>query len=92
MPSEEKPDYERIGQFIYAFHRTGLPRDDLTHADMAHAPPDIAARARRLADEFDRIIALHVEVPDEQVDAVLREGAALGPIVRTWRTHRNAGF
>lgn len=85
MPGGERSDYERVGKFIYAFHRVALPRDDLTHADMENAPPDIATRARRLADAFDHILAVLADVPDEEIDAVLREGAALGPIVRAWR-------
>lgn len=78
MVAEGAPDYERIGRFIYAFHRSGVSREELTSIEVAHAPPELAQRTQRLASEFDCILKANARVPDERIEAALREGAELG--------------
>jgi hypothetical protein len=86
-----EPDYERVGRFIYAFHRTGVSREELTGIEVSHAPPELAERARRLGEEFDRILKANATEPDEQIGAALREGAELGEVLRAWRaSHKPA--
>jgi hypothetical protein len=81
-----RADYQRIGNFIYGFYRW-VPREDLDVAPgrplaLRHAPPDLVARARALADAFDRIMRANGAVPDEEMDAALHEAAAVGAILR----------
>jgi hypothetical protein len=80
------PDYERVGRFIYAFHRAGVSIDELNGADIAkHAPAELAARARRLAQKFDFIVKAHAKVADAEIDATLREAVAMGASIANWR-------
>lgn len=80
------PEYERVGRFIYGFHR-GVPRDALDSKTLAGqgAPVELLLRAGRLADEFDRIVQKHASVPDAQLDATLREAADVGAALAAWR-------
>jgi hypothetical protein len=79
-------DYERVGRFIYGFHRI-VTRDDLDRKALAaqHAPTDLLLRAGRLADEFDRIVNNALRVPDAQLDATLREAGEVHTALQAWR-------
>jgi hypothetical protein len=80
------PDYERIGRFIYAFHRAGASADKLRAPDLAaQAPSELAQRARSLADHVDRILMEHANVPDAELEATLREAAAVSAAIEQWR-------
>lgn len=69
-------DYERIGKFIYAFHRICGSVDHLNaFARSAKAAPDIAARAARLAQRFDLILESGATCTDAEFEEVLREAA-----------------
>jgi negative regulator of sigma E activity len=80
------PDYERIGRFIYAFHRAGVSIDELKGDDIAkHAPRELATRASRLAQKFDFILKAQARVPDAEIDAILRQAADMSASIAAWR-------
>lgn len=85
-PGAGAADYERIGRFIYGFYR-GVARENLEMATgrplaRGHASAELVGRARRLADAFDHILNEQARVPDAQIDATLREAAAVGAAIR----------
>jgi hypothetical protein len=83
------PEYERVGRFIYGFHRS-VSRDALDRKTLAGqgAPTELLLRAGRLADEFDHIVKSmksSASVPDAELDATLREAEAVGAALAAWR-------
>jgi hypothetical protein len=80
------PAYERIGRFIFGFHRI-VSRDELDRKSLAarHAPAELLSRAGRLADEFDRIVQNGGAVADVQMDVTLREAAEVQKALAAWR-------
>lgn len=78
------PRYERIGRFIYRFHRI-LARDDLDRKTLAgrQAPPALLLRAGLLADEFDHIVGSD-NVPDAEIEATVTEAIAVEKILAAW--------
>lgn len=77
-------DYERIGRFIYRFHRI-VARDDLEWKTLAarNAPDALRRRAHGLAAEFDHIVNSNA-VPDAEIDATLAEAAAVKELLTAW--------
>ena len=80
------PDYERIGRFVYAFHRI-VSRDSLERKTLAaqHAPTPLLLRAGQLADEFDHIVKDGASVPQAEIDATLNEAAAVRTVLDAWQ-------
>jgi hypothetical protein len=80
------PDYERIGRFVYAFHRM-VSRDSLERKTLAaqHAPTPLLLRAGQLADEFDHIVKDGAAVPQAEIDATLNEAAAVRTVLDAWQ-------
>jgi hypothetical protein len=83
------PEYERVGRFIYGFHRS-VSREALDRKTLAGqgAPAELLLRAGRLADEFDHIVTSmksSAGVPDAELDATLREAQAVGAALAAWR-------
>jgi hypothetical protein len=83
------PEYERVGRFIYRFHRS-VSRDDLDRKTLAGqgAPTELLLRAGKLADEFDHIMKSmksSASVPDAELEATLREADAVGAALAAWR-------
>lgn len=87
----QRPAYERIGRFIYAFHRFVL-RDDLDRKTLAahHAPADLVLRAGRLADAFDQIVAGNA-APDAALEATLDEARTVNTLLAAWKSDRGSG-
>jgi hypothetical protein len=85
------PDYERIGRFLYGYQRL-ITAPDLSPEALAaqHAPDDLRRRAARLAAEYEHIVQDHFSAPQAQLDAVLREAAALQAALAAWRS--GAGY
>jgi hypothetical protein len=80
------PDYERVGRFLYGFQRSiSQARLDPESLAAQHAPDELQARARRLGDEFFRIVESGVQVPDAALEATLREAAEVNAAVAAWR-------
>lgn len=78
--------YERIGRFIYAFHRTGLSIESLTSDELAkNAPPALSSRARNLAVRFESILKTPESVPDSELQATLQEAAQVSAALKQWR-------
>jgi hypothetical protein len=80
------PGYERIGRFVYAFHRI-VSRDSLERKTLAaqQAPTPLLLRAGQLADEFDHILKDGAAVPQAEIDATLGEAAAVRTMLDAWR-------
>ena len=82
----EAPHYERIGRFIYAFHRAGVSPEKLTDPAIARrAPPELAQRAAALAEKFDQIVKKQAACSDEEMKATLLEAQAVGAAIAQWR-------
>ena len=84
-----RQDYERIGRLIYGLQRMQA-QGDLDRQALAaqHAPDQLRMRAGRLADEYERIVKEPRDVqriPDQKIDATLREAASLHAALETWR-------
>jgi hypothetical protein len=84
---EDAPDYERIGRFLYGYQRL-MTQQDLRPEVLAaeHAPSDLRWRAARLAAEHEDIVQHAASAPQAQLDAVLREAAALQAALAAWRS------
>jgi hypothetical protein len=84
------PDYERIGRFVYGYQRL-VAQADLDPKSLAaqHAPPDLQLRARRLTDEFDRIVQGGLRAPNAQLEATLREATEVSATLAAWRNSAN---
>ncbi|WP_342118000.1 hypothetical protein [Pseudoduganella sp. OTU4001] len=74
----QTPDYERVGRFIYAFHRMGLSVAALTSATI---PPELAARSNALAQRFDQIVKTSGNATDAEMVAVLNEADAVRALI-----------
>jgi hypothetical protein len=90
MP-EPARDYERIGRFIYRFHRI-VARDDLDRKTLAsrHAPAELLLRAGQLADEFDHIVGSNT-IPDAELAATLSEATAVQKMLTAWAENGGDG-
>jgi hypothetical protein len=78
-------DYERIGRFIYAFHRAGVSVEQLTDPTLARrAPPELAQRAGALAVKYEQIVANQATAPDHELKATLREAELVGATIAQW--------
>lgn len=88
LPQASGRDFERMGRFIYRFHRS-IARDDLDRGTLAarHAPPELLLRAGALADEFDHIVASNA-ASDAELDATLRESVAVASMLAAWSASR----
>ncbi|WP_292043915.1 hypothetical protein [Massilia sp. UBA6681] len=60
--------YERIGRFIYGFHRIVSPEELRALQDGCRLPAELADRGAALAERFDAVLA------DWQEDARLERG------------------
>jgi len=84
-----RQDYERIGRLIYGLQRMKA-QGDLDRQALAaqHAPGHLLWRASVLDDEFERMLKDPQDVPripDQKIDAALREAASLHAALETWR-------
>lgn len=83
QPVTPAPEYERIGRFIYAFQRSGASPDMLRSRGLGFlVPADIVPRARALVAEYDHILEVRGKVPDEEMEAALREAGVVGASLR----------
>ena len=80
----EVPDYERIGRFIYAFHRAVSVKRLTDPLVARRAPPELARRALELAQRYERIVQAHAALPDEELRATLREAESVGADLAAW--------
>lgn len=74
--ANDRMDYERIGRFIYSFHRVCGSVDELNiSASGVNVPPELAARAANLAQKFDRILKNCGSVAEGELESTLREAS-----------------
>jgi len=75
-------DYERIGRFIYAFHRICGPVEGLsTDALPKSVSPEVAARAASLAQRFKLLEKDFAAATDEAFASTLEEAAAVRALI-----------
>lgn len=91
VTQEPARDYERIGRFIYRFHRV-VTRDALDRKTLAarHAPAQLLLRAGQLADAFDHIVGSNT-IPDAEIDATLAEAVAVENMLAAWSENGGGG-
>ncbi|MGB9989126.1 hypothetical protein [Pseudoduganella rhizocola] len=83
--SNDSLDYERIGRFVYSFHRICGSVDVLTEIGLDRtAPQELAKRAASLARTFDRILKDAISVPESEIDSALREASAVQTGINEW--------
>lgn len=89
--SNDRMDYERIGRFIYSFHRICGSVGELTEVGTdADAPQELAACALNVAEKFDYILKNSASIADEQFESTLRQAAELQTGINEWRA-RDSG-
>lgn len=76
-------NYERIGKFIYAFHRMcGRPLEDLAADALPEGvTPELAARAASLAQRFNLLAKDFAAATDEDFAATLEEASAVRTLI-----------
>ncbi|NVM78552.1 hypothetical protein FHW83_004380 [Duganella sp. SG902] len=80
-------DFERVGRYIYAFHRAAAPLDQLSGDDLATTlPSELAARAARLVRQFELRLKTFDAATDEELQASLEEAAAVRALIDEWRS------
>lgn len=76
--ANDNMDYERIGRFIYGFHRVCGSVEQLNQfAARPGVPPELAARASSLAQKFEHILTYANAVGETELDATLQEAVDL---------------
>lgn len=84
--SNDRMDYERIGRFIYSFHRICGSADNLTEFGLdTSAPQELAERALSVALKFDYILKNRGSIAEGQFESTLREAADLQTGINEWR-------
>ena len=79
-------DYERIGRFIYSFHRVCGSVDELNvFASDVNVPPELAARAANLAEKFDYILKNCASVAECELESTLREASEVQSAIQEVR-------
>ena len=85
----EPPDaryYEVLGRFIYAYHREGVSLKQFKDPELARGgPPELAARARGMAQKFDWILNGEIKPPEPELKELLREAVSIGTAIKEWQ-------
>lgn len=78
--------YEVLGRFIYGYHREGISLEQMNDPDLARrGPPELAARARSMAQKFDWILHGEIKPPDAELKETLHEAVAISAAIRQWQ-------
>lgn len=84
--SNDNLDYERLGRFIYTFHRICGSADKLTDTELAtDAPPELAKRAAYLAQKFHHIIENPGSTAESELGSTLHEATEVQRRIDEWR-------
>lgn len=84
--SASVPYYEAIGRFIYGYHRAGISLTQLNDPELARrGPPELATRARSMAQKFDWILNGEIKPPEAELQEILREAVAISAEIRSWQ-------
>ncbi len=79
-------DYERIGRFIYSFHRVCGSVDALTEiAQATNVPPALAKRVESLAKKFHNIMQPPASTTESEFESTLREASDVQSAINEWR-------
>lgn len=80
-------DYDRIGRFIYAFHRMCGSVETLSDtAQDANAPRELKDRAARLARNYEHILANIASTADSELESTLRLASEVRAEIDNWRS------
>lgn len=78
--------YEVIGRFIYGYHRAGISLTQLNDPELARrGPPELATRARSMAQKLDWILHGEVKPPEAELQEILGEAVAISAEIRSWQ-------
>lgn len=81
--------YEVVGRFIYAYHREGVTLKQFKDPELARGgPPELAARARGMAQKFDWILNGEIKPPEAELNDILREAVSISSAIKAWQGAR----
>lgn len=84
--ANDRLDYERVGRFIYSFHRICGSVEALADVGLAsEAPPELAQRAANLAAKFQRTLENIAHMAEGELELTLREAADVQAAIDEWR-------
>jgi len=85
--SNDSVDYERIGRFIYSFHRVCGSIDELNETALAaNAPRELKELASNLAQKFNHILKNAASTPEKELEATLSEATEVQAQINEWRS------
>jgi len=84
--SNDGLDYERIGRFIFSFHRVCGSVEALKEVSLVNgASQQLAARAHDLAKMFEGVVKNPNSIGESEIDSVLREATNVQVEIDKWR-------
>jgi hypothetical protein len=85
--SNDRVDYERIGQFIYSFTRICGPVEELTETALAtNAPSELRERVATLARKFNHILDNAALTAESELESTLRAASEVRSEIDKWRS------
>lgn len=85
--SNDRIDYERIGRFIYSFHRICGSVEALTGTALdTRTPRDLQERAANLARMFNQLLANAAFTAESELESTLREASEVQSEIDKWRS------
>lgn len=80
---EGSSDYERVGRFIYAFHRVFITVGGFSGSELnTTVPQDVRARAAALADRFEFVVTNYATVTDAEMVRTLDEAIEVEVLIK----------
>jgi hypothetical protein len=88
--SNDSLDYERIGRFIYSFHRVCGSVEALNEIALARdAPQGLAVRAFGLVKMFERVVKKSQYIPESEITSALLEATVVQAEIDEWRSRKS---
>ena len=85
--SNDRIDYERIGQFIYSFHRVCGSVEELSKTALAeNAPTGLRERAASLARKLGHLLDNAALTDENEFESMLREASEVQSEIDRWRS------
>jgi hypothetical protein len=85
--SNDGVDYERIGRFIYSFHRVCASIDELNEVALAtNAPSELKELAANLAQKFSHVLKNFASTSDNELETTLSEASEVQAQINAWRS------
>jgi hypothetical protein len=86
--SNDSVDYERIGRFIYTFHRVCGSIDALNETALAtNAPPELKDLASNLAQKFNHILKNAASTSEKELESTLNQASEVQAQISEWRSN-----